>query len=113
MQTVIETTAYLISAKEEGISPEELFDIVSFIAANPNAGDLMQGTGGARKVRFPTKHKGKSGGYRIITFFGGKDIPVFLLDVYSKSSQGNLTKAERNELKWILTALLDEYKKEK
>ncbi len=73
----------------------------------------MQGTGGARKVRFPTKHKGKSGGYRIITFFGGKDIPVFLLDVYSKSSQGNLTKAERNELKWILTALLDEYRKEK
>lgn len=113
MQTVIETTAYLISAKEEGVSPEELFDIVSFIAANPNAGDLMQGTGGARKVRFPTKHKGKSGGYRIITFFGGKDIPVFLLDVYSKSSQGNLTKAERNELKWILTALLDEYRKEK
>ncbi|WP_375623845.1 MULTISPECIES: type II toxin-antitoxin system RelE/ParE family toxin [unclassified Bartonella] len=109
----METTAYLISAKEEGISPEELFDIVSFIADNPNAGDLMQGTGGARKVRFPTKHKGKSGGYRIITFFGGKDIPVFLLDVYSKSSQGNLTKAERNELKWILTALLDEYRKEK
>ncbi|WP_455480699.1 type II toxin-antitoxin system RelE/ParE family toxin [Bartonella sp. B12(2025)] len=113
MQTVIETTAYLTSAKDEGISSDELFDIVSFIAANPDAGDLMQGTGGARKVRFPTKHKGKSGGYRIITFFGGQDIPVFLLDVYSKSSQGNLTKAERNELKGILTALLNEYRKEK
>ncbi|EJF82551.1 type II toxin-antitoxin system RelE/ParE family toxin [Bartonella rattimassiliensis] len=113
MQTVIETPAYLISAKEEGITPEELFNIVSFIAANPDAGDLMQGTGGARKVRFPTKHKGKSGGYRVITFFGGQNIPVFLLDIYSKSSQGNLTKSEKNELKKILTALLDEYRKEK
>ncbi|WP_273717685.1 MULTISPECIES: hypothetical protein [Bartonella] len=71
MQTVIETPAYLTSAKEEGVSTEELFNIVSFITANPDAGDLMQGTGGARKVRFPTKHKGKSGGYRVILFFGG------------------------------------------
>ncbi|WP_273789773.1 hypothetical protein [Bartonella sp. ML70XJBT] len=48
-----------------------------------------------------------------MTFFGGQNIPVFLLDIYSKSSQGNLTKSERNELKKILTALLDEYRKEK
>nr|WP_240536729.1 hypothetical protein [Bartonella sp. WD12.1] len=39
-------------------------------------------------------------------------MPVFLLDIYSKSSQGNLTKAERNELKKILTALLNEYRRE-
>ncbi|ENN90431.1 addiction module toxin, RelE/StbE family (plasmid) [Bartonella schoenbuchensis m07a] len=77
MQTVIETMAYLTSAKEEGISSDELSDIISFIAANPSAGDLMQGTGGARKVRFPTKQKGKSGGYRIITFLVVKIPPYF------------------------------------
>ncbi|WP_273789758.1 hypothetical protein [Bartonella sp. ML70XJBT] len=38
-----ETTAYFASMKEEGISSEELFNVVSFIAANPNAGDLIQG----------------------------------------------------------------------
>ena len=42
--------------------------------------------------------KGKSGGYRIVTFYEDADMPVFLLDVYSKDSQANLSKAERNEL---------------
>lgn len=65
----------------------------------------MSGTGGARKLRFAGRGKGKSGGYRIITFYADAGIPVFLLDVYSKDSQANLTKAERNELRGILTDL--------
>ncbi|AQS42341.1 MAG: RelE protein [Candidatus Tokpelaia hoelldobleri] len=113
MQTVIETPAYLASAKEESISSDELSNIISFIAANPNAGSIMKGTGGARKVRFATEQKGKSGGYRIITFFAHEDSPVFLLDIYRKSSQENLSKSDRNELKQILTELVDEYRKEK
>ena len=75
------------------------------MAANPSAGDMMVGSGGARKVRFAGRGKGKSGGYRVITFFADKDIPLFLLDVYSKDSQANLSKAERNELRKILTEL--------
>jgi hypothetical protein len=63
------------------------------MAANPDAGDVMPGTGGARKVRFAGRGKGKSGGYRVITFYGADDIPVFLLDVYSKDAQANLSKA--------------------
>ena len=105
MQTVIETPAFLASADDEGISATERAEIVSFMAANPSAGDLIVGSGGARKVRFAGRGKGKSGGYRVITFFADKDIPVFLLDVYSKDSQANLSKAERNELRRILTEL--------
>jgi hypothetical protein len=105
MHTVIETPAFLASASDEGISADERAEIVSFIAANPDTGALMPGTGGARKVRIAARGRGKSGGYRVITFYAGEDIPVFLLDVYSKASRANLTKAERNELKSILTAL--------
>ena len=65
----------------------------------------MAGTGGARKLRFAGRGKGKSGGYRIITFYADEDIPVFLLDIYSKDTQANLSKADRNELRDILTAL--------
>jgi mRNA-degrading endonuclease RelE of RelBE toxin-antitoxin system len=54
------------------------------MALHPDAGDIMPGTGGARKVRFSGRGKGKSGGYRVITFFAADDIPVFLIDVYSK-----------------------------
>lgn len=105
MQTVIETPAFLASAKDENISDIERQEIVTYIANNPDAGDIMAGTGGARKLRFASQTKGKSGGYRIITFYADEDIPVFLLDIYSKSSQENLSKAERNELRKILTVL--------
>lgn len=105
MHTVIETDAFLASAKDEGIGEDERAAIVSLIAADPSAGEIMVGTGGARKVRLAGRGKGKSGGYRIITFYASADRPVFLLDIYSKDSQSNLSKADRNELKTILTAL--------
>jgi len=41
----------------------------------------------------------------VISFFAADDIPVFLLDVYSKDTQGNLSQAQRNELRKLLTAL--------
>ncbi len=105
MQTVIETPAFLASAKDEGLDEGDRRRIVDWIARNPDAGDLMPGTGGARKVRFAGRGKGKSGGYRVVTFCAGVDIPVFLLDVYGKGTQANLSKAERNELRKVLTAL--------
>jgi len=105
MQTVIETPAYLASAKEEGVSDQEREEIVSFLATNPDAGDLMPGTGGARKVRVAGRGKGKSGGYRAITFYHDQSMPVFLLDIYGKDSQSNLSQSEKNELKKILTSL--------
>lgn len=105
MHTIIETPAYLASAKDENVTDEERNDIASFLAPNPDAGEVMAGTGGARKLRFAGRGKGKSGGYRIITFYADEDIPVFLLDIYSKDTQANLTKADRNELRKILTTL--------
>jgi hypothetical protein len=105
VHTVIETPAFLASAADEGIGEEERTAMVAYIAAHPTAGDVMQGTGGARKLRFAGRSKGKSGGYRAITFHVAEDIPVFLLDVYAKDSQANLSKAQRNELRKLLTAL--------
>lgn len=55
----------------------------------------MPGCGGARKWRMAGRGKGKSGGYRVITFYGGVDMPVFLLDVFGKGSKSNLTDAEK------------------
>jgi hypothetical protein len=105
MQTVIETPAYLASARDIGLTDEERDEIVGFLAHHPDAGDLMPGTGGARKLRFAGRSKGKSGGYRVITFFAADDIPVFLFDVYGKGARANLSQAARNELRKMLTAL--------
>jgi hypothetical protein len=57
------------------------------------------------------KGKGKSGGYRTITFFTGPDLPVFLITVFAKGDRANLTKAERNGLAQLTKALVTEYRK--
>ena len=56
------------------------------------------------------KGKGKSGGVRIITFYSGADIPVFLLNVFVKGDKVNLTQAERNALKKILGRVAQAYR---
>jgi hypothetical protein len=55
----------------------------------------MKETGGCRKVRIAKDGEGKSGGYRVITWFGAGDIPVFLLSVFAKGQKANLSKKER------------------
>lgn len=101
---------FLNQAKREGMADKDISDIVNVLADNPNAGDLMAGTGGARKLRHAGRGKGKSGGYRTIHYFGGDDVPVFLLSVYGKGTADNLTKAERNELAKILPKMADAYR---
>ena len=71
----------------------------------------MQGSGGARKLRWGAKGKGKRGGARVITFFGGPKVPVFLLAIFAKGERANLSNAERNELRQLLDGLLAEYEK--
>lgn len=110
MHTVTWTATFLAQAKRHGLSEEELESIVNTLADNPLAGDIMQGTGGARKLRHPGRGSGKSGGLRTIHYFGGDDVPVFLLAVYGKGAKANLTNAERNELARLLPKIADAYR---
>src|SRR5204862_6541923 len=110
LQTVVETLEFLTQARRL-LTEQERSELVDFLARNPTAGDLMQGTGGARKLRWGAKGKGKSGGARVITFYGGPRAPAFLLTVFGKGQRANLTKAERNELRTILAHLVTEYRR--
>ncbi|MGB1287083.1 MAG: type II toxin-antitoxin system RelE/ParE family toxin [Aggregatilineales bacterium] len=110
MHTIVETPAFQRNAKKAGVKESELNFIKTFLAYNPTIGSLIPGTGGARKVRFPAQGKGKSGGYRVITFYSGTDIPLFILDIYSKGEKINLTQQEKNILKQLLAKLVDLYR---
>jgi hypothetical protein len=110
MQAVVETSEFLRRAKECGVSESERTGIVDFIAANPMAGDVIEGAGGARKVRFARKDRGKSGGYRVITLYSGTDIPVFLLTMFAKNEKTDLTPKEKNALKRVLSDLVTAYR---
>lgn len=110
MQTVVETNAFRRAAVAAGMTDDERQSVTNVLASNPGLGDLLEGTGGARKFRFGARGKGKSGGYRIITYYAAADVPVFLLDLYVKGEKVNLTKAERNEMKTILATLADDWR---
>ena len=69
------------------------------IAAAPLAGDLISGTGGARKRRIEGKGKGKRGAYRVITYYAAQDVPVFLLALVSKGQRADISQADRNALR--------------
>jgi hypothetical protein len=80
------------------------------LANDPEAGDVIQGSGGCRKVRVAGRGKGKSGGYRVITFYSNPAIPIFLLTVFSKGRKADLKDAEVNELRGIAKTLADTYR---
>lgn len=90
------------------LSDEEVSDLTAYLAEHPEKGDVMQDTGGVRKLRWARKGAGKSGGYRIIYYFYSEKIPIFAITLYGKNERANLTPSEKNEMK-KLTALLAEY----
>ncbi len=98
MHTVVETPSYLASAKEERMTTDEMRTVVDVVSANPAAGDLIVGSGGCRKLRIAGKGKGKSGGYRVVTYFAARELPVFLVAVLAKGSRANFSKAETSAM---------------
>jgi hypothetical protein len=78
------------------------------LAAEPTAGDVIQGTGGLRKVRWsdPRRRKGKRGGVRIIYFIIDDDGVIYLLTIFDKDEMIDLDARERRALK----ALVDDEK---
>ncbi len=83
----------------------EMRAAVDAIAANPLIGDLIAGSGGCRKVRIAGKGKGKSGGYRVVTYFCSADAPVFLIAVLAKGTRANFSKAETTAMAKMTKAI--------
>lgn len=107
MQTVVETPSYLKAA--EMFTPTERQRIVTMLAADPECGDLMQGTGGFRKLRVGRDGMGKRGGARVIYIYRNESYPVFLVATYPKNEKSNLSKAERNALAKRADAIFAEH----
>jgi hypothetical protein len=109
MHAVCETHAFRRAAAKVGMSEDDIFALVGYLAENPTAGDAMAGTGGCRKLRWAGRGKGKSGGYRTITFYSGALMPVYLLTVFGKGEKANLSKAECNALQMLTKAIAAEH----
>ena len=95
-----------------GLADDDLAELQRWLCQNPSLGDVMQGTGGVRKVRFALPGKGKSGGVRVVYLDMVVAEKIYLLSVFAKNEKSNLSKAERNELESLVRLLKKEAKDE-
>lgn len=90
MLTIAEVPEYIRRA-EKLLTETGRREILDYLAANPKAGEIMEG---------------KSGGVRVIYYFHSDLMPLYLLTVFAKNERANLTRAERNELAGLVDMLV-------
>jgi hypothetical protein len=88
------------------LSTAEVKALIDHLAQKPRAGVLIPGTGGIRKLRWARSGMGKSGGARVIYYYHGERLPLYLLSVFGKNDKANLNKAETNELHKLVKLLV-------
>lgn len=105
---VIETGTYLAQA-ERLLSEDERMAIVDVIAADPELGVVVPGTGGLRKMRIGLRGRGKRGGGRVIYWYHSPDCPAVLLWVLAKSAVEDLTKEQYRKLAGAIEGLIENF----
>jgi hypothetical protein len=80
----------------------DVFELELALLLNPQAGDLIPGAMGLRKLRRPASGRGKRGGARVIYYFVGRRQTVLLLFAYAKNVQGDLSPAQVKQLSKIV-----------
>lgn len=108
---ILQTTKFrkaieVFIAKKKMIN-KDFEDFKKSLAENPEMGDLIKGTGGVRKIRLKSSSGGKSGGFRVCYYYYIKNELIYLILVYQKNEQENIT----SEQKKILKEIANEIKK--
>jgi mRNA-degrading endonuclease RelE of RelBE toxin-antitoxin system len=84
MHTFVETPLFtrLVS---EYLTDEEYAALQSALAANPESGELIRGSGGLRKLRWSGSGRGKRGGVRVIYYLRNRAGVIWMLTIYTKN----------------------------
>jgi hypothetical protein len=92
----------------EYLEDDEYRALQSLLASDPEAGNVIQGTGGFRKLRWADRRrgKGKRGGLRVIYYYLSADAQIWLMTLYDKDEMADLSAAEKRALKAALEAEL-------
>lgn len=91
-----------VFTRQELLSDEEYRKLQMTLVERPDAGSVVVGSGGLRKLRWTLKGKGKRGGSRVIYYWAVTQDQLLMLFIYSKSEHGDLTRAQIKTLKKIV-----------
>ena len=91
-----------------GLTDEDLRSLENILLKNPKMGDVIQGTGGIRKIRIPYDDIGKRGGGRVIYIDIEVKECIYFLNVYVKNEKLDLSEEEKKILKKLVTLLKEE-----
>lgn len=97
----IETAAFT-ERLAECLTDEAYSELQWFLIGLPDAGDLIVGGGGIRKLRWALPGRGKRGGARVIYYLADARGKILLLDIYAKNEKADLAADELKELKQIV-----------
>ena len=98
---------YFSAAAKNYLTEDQLGQLQEYIAKVPDRGDLIQGTGGMRKLRYAYDALGKREGLRVIYYIREKERHIWLIAVYGKNSIENM---KSSTLEAVRKAIDDEYK---
>ncbi|HYA92058.1 MAG TPA: type II toxin-antitoxin system RelE/ParE family toxin [Thermodesulfobacteriota bacterium] len=98
---IIETKVFTKQVVEL-LSDDEYKKLQAQLVESPEAGSIIKGSGGLRKIRWVMKGRGKRGGVRIIYYWAVKDDILLMLLIYPKSEQDDLTSKQTKILRKIV-----------
>jgi len=90
------------------LNDEEYLKFQSALLVNPYQGDIIQGTGGIRKIRVGIKGKGKRAGGRVIYYYLDKKSRFYLLTIYAKNEMEDLSSDQKRQLKDFVETWVNE-----
>ncbi len=102
------TKPFLASWKAMGLDTESLKTLENILLSNPKIGDVIQGTGGARKMRIQLDGRGKSGGGRVVYLDVFEKEKLYLLFAYPKNVQDDLTEEQKKAIKLLIETIKKE-----
>lgn len=106
---IIETTNFTkikdSLLKKRQLLDEDYADFKEQLAKHPESGDLVSGTGGIRKTRLKSASRGKSGGFRVCYYDISHRDKIYLIAIYPKNEQENISMEDKKLLKKLVGIL--------
>lgn len=107
-RTFIEVPTFTKKWKSLGLTDEDLRQLQRILLKDPKTGDVIQGTGGLRKIRIPMEYSGKRGGGRVLYVDIEYKETIYFINVYTKNEKDDLTEDEKRAIKAIVKFLKEE-----